>query len=131
VDLTKRLYLLFEASGVSVIRMGLQATESLSLTGGLVAGPFHPAFGHMVHAAIFFDSAVRAIEGEETVGDTVTLAAHPKDVSKVRGLKNRNVLELTKRFGLRELRISANPALPLNTLEVVREETACTSQSSF
>ena len=44
VELTKRLFLLFQARGISVILMGLQATASLQEPGAVVAGPFHPAF---------------------------------------------------------------------------------------
>jgi len=37
-----------EESGVNVIRIGLMETQSLSRGDNVVAGPYHPAFGHMV-----------------------------------------------------------------------------------
>jgi len=74
-DLTKRLYLVFKDRGISVIRMGLQATESLLKTGAVVAGPFHPAFGHLVHSAVFLDIAIRELERQETVPRKVTLCS--------------------------------------------------------
>lgn len=118
VELAKRLYTLFRAQGISVIRMGLQATESLSASRALVAGPFHPAFGHLVHAACFLDKASRAIEAQKGALGRVTIRAHPRDVSKVRGIKNQNVMELTRRFDLPALEVLADPGVPRETLRV-------------
>ncbi len=46
VRLCARLYRLFTAEGIRVIRMGLQPTEGLLRS--LISGPFHPAFGGLV-----------------------------------------------------------------------------------
>ena len=46
----KRLYLLFKKKGIRVIRMGLQAVKDLDSGTAILAGPYHPAFGHMVHS---------------------------------------------------------------------------------
>jgi histone acetyltransferase (RNA polymerase elongator complex component) len=118
VELTKGLYLLFKAAGVSVIRMGLQDTESLSRSGGLVAGPFHPAFGHLVHSAVFLDLAVQALERRKAPGERVAIRAHPHDVSKVRGLRNDNVTELTMRFHLKQLQVLDDLTVPRGTLRI-------------
>jgi histone acetyltransferase (RNA polymerase elongator complex component) len=118
VKMTKRLYLLFETQGISVIRMGLQATGSLIEKGAVVAGPFHPAFGHLVHSAIFLDLAAQELETQETRSKRVTLSVHPHDVSRLRGLKNDNMKELMQRFHLKELQVLPDPALPENVLRV-------------
>lgn len=119
IGLTKRLYLVFKARGISVIRMGLQATESLLETGAVVAGPFHPAFGHLVHSAVFLDIATRELERQETVSRKVALKAHPHDVPKVKGLKNQNIKKLILRFELEELQVLSDPAVPEDTMRVV------------
>ncbi len=46
VRICARLYRLFTAEGIGVIRMGLQPTEGLVKS--LISGPFHPAFGDLV-----------------------------------------------------------------------------------
>ena len=120
VRLTKRLYLLFDAHGISVIRMGLQATGSMLEPGAVVAGPFHPAFGHLVHSALFFDLAARELEMQETLPKRVTLKTHPHDVPKLKGLKNRNMRKLIQRFELEELQVLSNPTVPKNTVRVVK-----------
>ena len=120
VRLTKRLYLLFDAHGISVIRMGLQASGSLLEPGAVVAGPFHPAFGHLVHSALFFDLAARELEMQEMLPKRVILKTHPHDVPKLKGLKNRNMRKLIQRFELEELQVLSDPTVPENTVRVVK-----------
>ena len=119
IGLTKRLYLVFKARGISVIRMGLQATGSLLETGTVVAGPFHPAFGHLVHSAVFLDIATRELERQETASRKVALKVHLHDVPKVKGLKNQNIKKLVLRFELEELQVLSDPAVPEDTVRVV------------
>ena len=119
IGLTKRLYLVFKARDILVIRMGLQATGSLLETGAVVAGPFHPAFGHLVHSAVFLDIATRELERQETVSRKVALKVHPHDVSKVKGLKNHNIKKLILRFELEELQVLSDPAVSEDTVRVV------------
>ena len=127
VEITKRLYLLFEARKIPVIRMGLQATGSLVEQDALVAGPFHPAFGHLVHSAIFLDRAARELEMQETAFKQITLSVHPDNVSRLKGLKNDNIKELTRRFDLEELRVLSDPAVTKKTVRVVN----CKSQPTI
>jgi histone acetyltransferase (RNA polymerase elongator complex component) len=118
VEVTKRLYLFFETRGISVIRMGLQATGSLLEQGAVVAGPFHPAFGHLVHSAIFLDLAVRELQMRETLSKSVTLSVHPHNMSRLKGLKKQNIQKLIQRFHLEELKVLPDRALPENVLVV-------------
>jgi histone acetyltransferase (RNA polymerase elongator complex component) len=118
VEVTKRLFLLFRARGVAVIRMGLQTTGSLQEPGAVVAGPFHPAFGHLVHSAVFLDRAAKALEEEEPESRRIALSVHPRDVPKLKGLKGENVRKLVERFDLDELRVLADPLLSENAVRV-------------
>jgi histone acetyltransferase (RNA polymerase elongator complex component) len=118
VEVTKRLYLLFQTHGISVIRMGLQTTGSLLEPGAVVAGPFHPAFGHLVHSAIFLDLAARELEMQETASKRITLSVHPDNVSRLKGLKNDNTKKLIQRFRLEELQVLPDPGIPQNALKV-------------
>jgi histone acetyltransferase (RNA polymerase elongator complex component) len=122
VDLVKRLYLLFCQHGIQVVRMGLQATEALDGGKGVIAGPYHPAFGHMVHSKIFFDRAVSAIRELTSAGclppHRVLLHICPSDESRMRGLKGGNVAALRDSFPGLEIRIVADAALIPGTLNV-------------
>ena len=118
VRLTKRLYLIFNAHGISVIRMGLQATGSLLEPGAVVAGPFHPAFGHLVHSALFLDLAARELKMQKRIPKRVALKVHPHDVPKLKGLKNHNINQLIRRFELEELQVLSDLTVPENTVRV-------------
>lgn len=105
VHIVKELWRLFTGRGISVIRMGLQASESLNGPEGVVAGPFHPSFGHLVHSAIFFDKVVALLEMTKKVPARITFRVAPGDIPKLRGLNNSNIKELTNRFHFKDLRV--------------------------
>jgi histone acetyltransferase (RNA polymerase elongator complex component) len=77
---------------VPVIRMGLQATDILSGPDGVVAGPWHPAFRHLVESELYHDLLVRLTDG---VAGPATVTAHPARISAVFGQNgvNRNRLK--------------------------------------
>ena len=118
VEVTKKLFLLFQTRRIRVIRMGLQTTESLQEPGTVVAGPFHPAFGHLVHSAVFLDRAAQALEEERPESRRIALSVHPRDVPRLKGLKGENIRELVERFQLEELQVCPDPVLSKNTLRV-------------
>jgi len=98
VSLVKKAYLLFKQEGIEVIRMGLQATDDLEDGSAVLAGPHHPAFGHLVYSEMFYDNALAAIESVELAKDTLTIRVNPRSISKMRGLNNSNIKKLKKRY---------------------------------
>ncbi len=105
VSLVKKLYLLFEEKNITVIRMGLQASESLSKESTILAGPWHPAFGHLVFSEIFLDKAVAAMELENPLHDKISIRVNPRNISRIRGLNNDNIKILKKRFNIKSIQI--------------------------
>jgi len=105
VSLVKHLYLLFRKKNIRVIRMGLQASADFIEDSSILAGPYHPAFGHLVHSEIFFDRAISAMEPTEIYDNNIIIHVHPKNVSKMRGLKNENIRKLQKRFRIKSVDI--------------------------
>jgi histone acetyltransferase (RNA polymerase elongator complex component) len=120
VDLVKKLYLLFIEHGVRVIRMGLQATEQLNTGSAIVAGPYHPAFGHLVHAQIFLERAASAIRelasNPGPINKSLNLRVNPRDESRLRGLKGVNLTTLAGMFPGLDIRVLADAAVPNGTL---------------
>jgi flagellar biosynthesis/type III secretory pathway protein FliH len=98
--------------------MGLQATEELEDDSTILAGPYHPAFGHLVYSQIFLDMTVLAIETANPTEDTVTLRVHPGSVSKIRGLKNVNIKSLKRKFHLQSVEIVPDDSLKEDQLKV-------------
>ncbi len=118
VALVKNLYLFFKSKKIPVIRMGLQASEHLSKETTILAGPYHPAFGHMVHSKIFLDMATSLMEAEKGSCDKITIKVHPRSISKMRGLKNKNVESLKRKFQIKSLKIIPDLSLAEDTLTV-------------
>lgn len=122
VSLVKDLFLVFQERGIPVIRMGLQASRELDDGAAVLAGPYHPAFGHLVLAALFLDRAAELIAEQGRDGGAVTLAVHPRNISRMRGLKNRNIEILKNRYRLAAIDVC--PDLNLGPYEVALAATA-------
>lgn len=118
VTLVKKLYLLFRDKKIPVIRMGLQASEGLENDGAILAGPYHPSFGHMVHSEIFLDAATAALEAEKVRKGRVCIHVHPRSISKMKGHKNRNVHFLKERFKIESIEIVPDVSMPEDTLSI-------------
>ncbi|EAX48707.1 Radical SAM domain protein [Thermosinus carboxydivorans Nor1] len=107
------LKLYFESRNIQVVRVGLQATEELSSTDTVLAGPFHPAFGEMVESRLFYYMLVSFLE---TCGkypsDTFVIHHHPRDHSKVRGIARTNITLLRNRYRLGRIVLRADGYIP-------------------
>lgn len=86
----------YEDRGISVIRMGLQATEELDRGTSLLAGPYHPAMGELADQVIVRHAVRRALRN---AAGAATLICHPRDRSKVMGQRRKNWLRLENEFG--------------------------------
>lgn len=109
VKLVKKMVYIFDEAGVRIIRMGLQASRMMTGGKGVLAGPWHPAFGQLVRSSTLYDEVVRQVGGPD-LPDTakITLSVHPRSESGLRGDKNTNFERLAKRF-------------PGNAFEIVRD----------
>lgn len=88
-----RTYLL--RRGIAVIRMGLQATAALDAGDGVVAGPYHPAFGELVLSRIC-EQRLRHALRRATGRVIVTLS--PRDASRVYGRRRENRQRLERSY---------------------------------
>jgi histone acetyltransferase (RNA polymerase elongator complex component) len=118
VDLVRRLYGLFRAHFIPVIRMGLQATDDLLAGGAVVAGPWHPAFGHLVLCAAFLTAARRALKEGGGPELELVLKVHPRSVSRMRGMHNASCKLLMRDFGFRRVDVAPDPALAEDEIAV-------------
>jgi len=112
VSITKKAYLVFRGNNIRVIRMGLQATEDLREGISILAGPYHPAFGHLVYSEIFLDNMISVLQSKSFLPEEITIRVHPKSVSELRGLKNGNISKIKKLFNIKSVRVVPDPSLP-------------------
>ncbi len=107
VDQSKKMVTIFKHAGVAVARIGLQATEMMDDAGRMIAGPWHPAFGHLVLSALMFDQACGQIdailtgqEGIETPEGkkNIVLQVHPRSLSRLQGNRKTNFDRLAQTY---------------------------------
>ena len=118
VNVTKTLYVRFKRQAISVIRMGLHGNSDLLRPGNIVAGPYHPAFGHLVHSALFLDSIVRRLEAQTNRPERLGLRVNPRDVSRAIGANRKNVRILEDRFGLKA-KVFSDPGIIPGCVEIM------------
>jgi histone acetyltransferase (RNA polymerase elongator complex component) len=118
IAIVKELYLFFKGRRIPVVRMGLQASDGLTDAGSLLAGPYHPAFGHLVHAAVVFDAVSQTLRRMEKPLQPLTIVTHPHMVSRVQGLKKQNLRHLMRDFGLKKVLLLQDNALATDRLIV-------------
>ena len=118
VDIVKALYRHFAERRINVIRMGLQATEGLDNRSDMVAGPYHPAFGELVLAALWL-SAMRTAMSDNTIPQgPVTITLHPRLVSRVQGYRCSNLNALRDEFSVPAFALSTTDDLPLDEIRM-------------
>jgi histone acetyltransferase (RNA polymerase elongator complex component) len=130
VTWVKQIYLLFKKKNIRVIRMGLQASDDFIEDSSILAGPYHPAFGHLVHSEIFLDIAISATESTEIHDNGIIIRVHPKNISKMRGLKNENISKLQMRFHVESIDIIPDATIAEDRL-VIKNNNKLTSYQLF
>ncbi len=119
VKLVKKMYQIFQAAHIDVIRMGLQASDMMEDQSMVLAGPWHPAFGHLVFSQIFHDMICSQIKQSPELlkAKNLILNVHPKSESRLRGDKNSNLKKLKSRYpGIDFLVDSGNPMQNKNSV---------------
>ena len=118
VEQTKKIYAIFEHTKIPVIRMGLQASKDLHLDKAMLAGPYHPAFGHLVHSGLFFDKVVVELETKSLPRPNITIFVHPNSIPKMRGLKNSNIERLQTKYKIQSVQVAGDDSLAEDAVKV-------------
>lgn len=99
VELCAAMLLKAMRHGVQVIRIGLQATDSISSEGTVVAGPYHPAFRQLVESELCYGILSRLVTGLEK-GANVRVRCTPSRVSDVIGQLRANLARIEDATGI-------------------------------
>jgi len=84
--------------GIRIIRCGLHWTQEMERKNMAVAGPVHPAFGHLVLSALFGELTGELLRRVPGTAKEITFLLSPQDVSGFRGLKNSNICSIKNFF---------------------------------
>jgi histone acetyltransferase (RNA polymerase elongator complex component) len=124
ISLVAELHQEFAGKSIPVIRMGLQAETDLQPGAAILSGPFHPAFGHLVHARIYLKEAITLLGSrlrDEAEVSEVSIEVHPRNESRMRGLQNRNIEILEKMFHIKTLKVIRNAEVPETEIHLTSE----------
>ena len=108
VSLVKRIYRLMTVRGIAVIRMGLQPTTELNTGAGVLAGPFHPAYGELVYSALWMDALQRTLLSHNINDRKLTIEVHPRAGSRIRGHRSCNLKRLRRQYHLSSIEVLPN-----------------------
>jgi len=120
VDLVTTIYRIFEENGIPVIRMGLQASEILQDKDAMVAGPWHPAFGHLVFSKLMLDKTLARLSSfpKNMTSRPIALRVNPASESRLRGDHNQNMKHLKALYPLADFNIVRDPSIALDNVAI-------------
>ena len=104
VERCKEITYLFNQKKITIIRIGLQTTESISSpnkeTSEVVAGPYHETFRQLVEASMYYDIIVDKIKNFNMNVKEVEIRVNPQDVNNVIGYKKENIHKLKEMYNV-------------------------------
>jgi histone acetyltransferase (RNA polymerase elongator complex component) len=109
-------------SGIRVIRTGLHWTKEMEDKSALLAGPIHPAFGHLVLSALFYDSIRILLADLPEKAKEITFCLSPQDVSNFRGLNNSNVSAIKKLYPQAVIKVNTSKEQKRGSISLTTEE---------
>ena len=101
----------FESAGITVIRIGLQDSVSLSDRKKVLAGPHHPAMGHLVRSEIWLRKTLALLQKRKKYSNHLRIVVAPRDISLARGYKNHNIQAIKRQLNMEGLEIEGDEAL--------------------
>ncbi len=123
INFVKQMVVILQKASVRVIRVGLQASDIMADESQMLAGPWHPAFGHLVFSALMYDELIEKIKScsGRTDSGRMRILVHPSSESRLRGDKNGNLEKLSRDFHGMEFAIIKDRSLAPGRIEVENE----------
>lgn len=114
VDISAELLTIYESNNINVIRIGLQPTDSISETGEVVAGPFHPAFRQLVQSKLILNKMIKFINLNMLDNKTdIIIECNPGEISNIIGQKRKNISELKSKFKFKNIFVKTKENIDL------------------
>ena len=98
--LAKEAVVAFEKANISVIRLGLHASEELDDGITVVSGPYHPAFGEIVESLIFRDKIEQQLLNDGIKDGKLKFFCEKSEVSKAVGHKKSNKIYFKEKYDI-------------------------------
>ena len=121
VERCKELCYLFSRKKITVIRIGLQNTDTIcspeNSSSEVVAGPYHETFRQLVESSIYYDTILSKIKKFNTKVKEISITVNPQNVSNVVGYKRENINKLKDLYDL-DVVINQDERQPIGKIEV-------------
>lgn len=104
---TERAFSVFCEAGVPVIRIGLQSSDGLGDSDGIVAGAYEDAMGELVISHYYFKKITAILDGmrDEIRNSELTIFCHKGEISKIIGQNRRNKLKILNEYNVKKLKV--------------------------
>ncbi len=106
-DRTEAVFSVFAEAGIPVIRIGLQASDGLGETDGIVAGSYEAAMGEMVISRHYLKKLTALLDPvrDEIKDKELTVYCPKGEISKVIGQKQTNKLKILSEYNVKKLKV--------------------------
>ncbi len=122
IDRSAQVYLYLLNNGVSIIRVGLCASENLSDESKYYDGPNHPALGELVLSRVFYKKITCALSKMVDIsGRNIRIFVPRGFVSCTVGQHRENVVRLEKEFNIRRIKVSEDLGLSDFEIKIIVE----------
>lgn len=119
VEITKQLYIILNYNDINIIRVGLQATDNISVGKDIIEGPYHPAFRELIEGSIYCDMIFDEICKYK--GD-VTILINSKDISKLYANKKQFFIDMKKHLDAINLRVATDEKVECRNIMIEYKE---------
>jgi len=127
VEITADILEMAYQRGVACLRAGLCENETLHSEGGIVQGPFHPAFGELAISEVFYRRMANQMEKFSCLHKNIHIIIPIGALSKAIGQKRCNYHRLMERFSCQKIRFTESA--DLTGIEVcIQEDSKLASQ---
>lgn len=133
INLSKKMLIYLERSGIKVIRIGLQPTDDLKMGDNVVAGPYHPSMRQLVEAEIFKDMILHLLNHTKAdTMDQIQIFCNPRDLSTVMGQKRANYEYVKKLYRHKAVAFKEDTDLDIGSIMTISgEKTVILSKNTF
>ena len=104
----------FDKEAISIIRIGLMASDNINPDSDVTAGPYHPSIGELVQSEIYFRKILKKINQD------VEILVNEKDISAFVGNKKSNIIKL-KEKGF-DVCFKADRNISVGNFKILRKE---------
>lgn len=106
VSISARLLDIYSRNNINVIRVGLQPTDVINLSGNVTAGPFHPAFRLLAETELMRERIEKELTSRGIKGPGIlVIHTSSRNISNVIGYRRKNAEFIRNKFGFSDVKV--------------------------